>query len=727
MLRLKKVSKFYYNKGIVASGINNVSLNFELGEFVVITGESGSGKSTLLNVISGLDSYEEGEMYINDLETSHYRESDFEDYRKKYVSNIFQTYNLVNSYSVYQNIELVFLINGYKSKDIKSKVLSLIEEVGLTKYKNTKVSKLSGGQKQRVAIARALAKETPIIIADEPTGNLDSKSGREIVKLLKKVSNGKLVIVVTHNLEQILHLATRVITMADGRVISDNKIKEYDKCNSEIEFNDNKMSIFNIVKLGIRNTFNIIPKFLLILMVFLFISFGLLSMYSSSEKSEVDSINSLYNNYFSNTDPKRIVINKKDGTKFTEEDVSNISNISNVDYIVKNDVLLDRTVYANTNDDDNLYIYGYLRNIDSFKDSVDVGRLPNSDDEVVIVINEEYNYQFDEYKDDMDKLFNKNFVIEDNKDFKFKIVGIKYDNNTFDDYIYVSNNYIDKYMYNYNREISKTKVMINNKYLNDDVSFIGKSNSISEGHAVINENYEYLCKNYNCKNNKVYITVKNLYYEKELELVIDKSYNEKTRYDDWYSEIYISSVDYDKLFNECDYQYSIFVDDIRNIDVVDNELLNLGFNTLKIKDTNINAESDLLKVFAIVKVVINIVLIVTLFFISYFVIKLILKSRNVYYTTLRILGSNVSNTKRILDVELFTNATFTYLIVIGFVLLCKYNVINNSYISSLISYLEMKDYLIVYLIIVIMSYAISTRFARKIFKRSVMKTYKEEV
>ena len=155
--------------------------------------------------------------------------------------------------------------------------------------------------------------------------------------------------------------------------------------------------------------------------------------------------------------------------------------------------------------------------------------------------------------------------------------------------------------------------------------------------------------------------------------------------------------------------------------------MNLGFNTLKIKDTNINAESDLLKVFAIVKVVINIVLIVTLFFISYFVIKLILKSRNVYYTTLRILGSNVSNTKRILDVELFTNATFTYLIVIGFVLLCKYNVIDNSYISSLISYLEMKDYLIVYLIIVIMSYAISTRFARKIFKRSVMKTYKEEV
>src|SRR5574344_1954400 len=141
MLKLKNVSKFYYNKGIVTSGFNKISLNFKLGEFVAITGASGSGKSTLLNVISGLDSYEEGELYINGEETSHYTEKDFEDYRRKYIGNIFQNFNLVNNYTVYQNIELVLLLNGYTKKEIKNKVLDLIRTVDLYRFRNTKVSK----------------------------------------------------------------------------------------------------------------------------------------------------------------------------------------------------------------------------------------------------------------------------------------------------------------------------------------------------------------------------------------------------------------------------------------------------------------------------------------------------------------------------------------------------------------------------------------------------------
>ena len=169
MLKLKNVSKYYYNNGLITSGFSKVNLDFNIGEFVAITGASGSGKSTLLNVLSGLDSYEEGEMYINGKETSHYTEKDFENYRRKYVSNIFQNFNLVNSYTVYQNVELVLLLNGYKKREIKNKVLELLKKVDMYKFRNTKVAKLSGGQKQRVAIARALAKETPIIIADEPT------------------------------------------------------------------------------------------------------------------------------------------------------------------------------------------------------------------------------------------------------------------------------------------------------------------------------------------------------------------------------------------------------------------------------------------------------------------------------------------------------------------------------------------------------------------------------
>ena len=119
MLKLKNVSKFYYSKGVIASGFSKVNLELSMGEFVVITGESGSGKSTLLNVLSGLDTYEEGEMYINGEETSHYNESDFEEYRRKYVGNIFQNFNLVNSYTVYQNVELALLLNGENKRDVK--------------------------------------------------------------------------------------------------------------------------------------------------------------------------------------------------------------------------------------------------------------------------------------------------------------------------------------------------------------------------------------------------------------------------------------------------------------------------------------------------------------------------------------------------------------------------------------------------------------------------------
>ena len=194
-------------------------------EVIEITGESGSGKSTLLNVISGIDSYEDGEMYIDSKETSHFTEQDYENYRRKYIGIIFQNFNLVNSYTVYQNIELVTLLNG--EKNTKTKILNLIEKVGLTKYKNTKVSKLSGGQKQRAAIARALAKDTPIIIADEPTGNLDSKSATEIMKLLKDISKDKLVVIVTHNYEQVSEYATRKIRMHDGKIIEDKKLQEY--------------------------------------------------------------------------------------------------------------------------------------------------------------------------------------------------------------------------------------------------------------------------------------------------------------------------------------------------------------------------------------------------------------------------------------------------------------------------------------------------------------------
>ena len=218
MITLKNVSKYYYNKGIIASGFTKVNLTLNLGEFVAITGESGSGKSTLLNVISGLDSYEEGEMYIDGRETSHYTESDFENYRRKYISNIFQNFNLINSYTVYQNVELVMLINGKKRREVRGKVLELINKVGLMKYKNTNVSKLSGGQKQRVAIARAMVNQPKILLADEPTGALDSKSSAQVMDLFTTLNQeGVTVIMITHD-SHVAGFAKRRVDIFDGEI-----------------------------------------------------------------------------------------------------------------------------------------------------------------------------------------------------------------------------------------------------------------------------------------------------------------------------------------------------------------------------------------------------------------------------------------------------------------------------------------------------------------------------
>ena len=229
MIRLKNVSKFYYSKGVIATGFTKVNLEFSKGEFVAITGESGSGKSTLLNVISGLDSYEEGEMYINGSETSHYLEKDWEVYRRKYIGNIYQNFNLINSYTVYQNVDLILSLNGTPQRVRKMKIIRLLKKVGMLRYKNTKVSKLSGGQKQRVAIARALAKDVPVIIADEPTGSLDKKAAMGVIHLLKEISKDKLIIIVTHNYDQVEKFATRKITMHDGKVLEDKKILPVNK------------------------------------------------------------------------------------------------------------------------------------------------------------------------------------------------------------------------------------------------------------------------------------------------------------------------------------------------------------------------------------------------------------------------------------------------------------------------------------------------------------------
>ena len=250
-LKLKDIGKIYVNEGSINVGIRGVNLEFNLGEFVAITGESGSGKSTLLNVISGIDTYEEGEMLIENNVTSHYDQSDFEEYRNKYISFIFQDYNIIDSFTVLENVELA-LMGIDNSKERKNKALELIDRVGLLPWANHKGSKLSGGQKQRTVIARALAKDSPIILADEPTGNLDASTSKEIIKLLKEVSKDKLLIIVTHDFDDVKDYASRHIRFFDGSIYSDTVLQKTQQSFFNLKNTPKKLSKNNI-KCDIKN------------------------------------------------------------------------------------------------------------------------------------------------------------------------------------------------------------------------------------------------------------------------------------------------------------------------------------------------------------------------------------------------------------------------------------------------------------------------------------------
>lgn len=277
LLKLDNIGKIYDSDDIFTIGIRGVSLEFDYNEFVTVEGESGAGKSTLLNIIGANDTYEEGELYINGEETSHFGESDWEKYREKNVATIFQDFNIIENLTVLENIELALLRIEDKKKRRKI-ARDLIERVGLTQQINQKGSRLSGGEKQRTVIARALAKDAPIILADEPTGNLDVKASREVAALLKEVANDKLVIVVTHNPEFFVEYATRRIKMYDGGVAEDKHVvsppltQTSAKAETDVPDEDGSRfrNIKNVLHIGVLN-YKSRPRFTMMMTLALFV------------------------------------------------------------------------------------------------------------------------------------------------------------------------------------------------------------------------------------------------------------------------------------------------------------------------------------------------------------------------------------------------------------------------------------------------------------------------
>lgn len=273
MIKLKNLTKIYrsQNKEDVVAN-DNISLSFSEKGLVFIVGKSGSGKTTLLNILAGLDKKTGGDYFVENKSIDEF--SSLDDFRNECVGFVFQDYNLIEYLSVAENVEIALSLQSVVDK---KKIIQILSEVGLAGYENRRISELSGGEKQRVAIARALVKNSRFILADEPTGNLDTKTSKEIIKLLKDISKTKLVIVVSHNEELAKEYADRIVELADGRVVSDTHQKAFRTSKKETfqQTKTKSLSFKYVAKMGFYNIKNHLGKSIISVLLFVLTIFSI--------------------------------------------------------------------------------------------------------------------------------------------------------------------------------------------------------------------------------------------------------------------------------------------------------------------------------------------------------------------------------------------------------------------------------------------------------------------
>lgn len=377
-IKLQNISKYYYSETAVTQALQGINLEFRMGEFVAITGESGSGKSTLLRIISGMDTFDDGELYVDGQPTFQYDEDDWEEYRRTKIGFVFQDYSLIGHYTAKENIVSALLIMGVPEKEAGDKAIHYLERVGLSAQRDQRASKLSSGQKQRLSIARALAKDTDIIVADEPTGNLDSETGAQIVKLLRDLSQDHLVIMVTHNYEQVEKYVTRKVRLHDGSLILDvsenmdteqkpemsEKVDNNEKTSAgkKSESNEERLRDHTIGRIFVRmNAVRQPEKVALFMGFFLaaaivsFLFIGQLLMNADDIYTKEYSATS-----FARKDDKRISIRRKDQKFMTKKDIDQLTKMKHVVSVDQYDIVNDVNYYFEEGKDYRQE-YGYNR------------------------------------------------------------------------------------------------------------------------------------------------------------------------------------------------------------------------------------------------------------------------------------------------------------------------------------------------------------------------------
>ncbi|MCQ9209383.1 ABC transporter ATP-binding protein/permease [Granulicatella seriolae] len=256
MLELKNISKIYETAGLTQKALDGVNLSFRQNEFVSILGQSGSGKTTLLNIIGGLDQYTSGDLIINGRSTKEFKDRDWDSYRNNSVGFVFQSYNLIPHQTALANVELALTLSGVPRQERRRRSLEALKKVGLEDHVNKRPGQMSGGQMQRIAIARALVNDPDILLADEPTGALDSETSLQIMELLKEIAHDRLVVMVTHNPDLAQMYSTRIVNLLDGRVVGDSNPFDPSLSNEESgEFNPKRtsMSYLTALSLSLNN------------------------------------------------------------------------------------------------------------------------------------------------------------------------------------------------------------------------------------------------------------------------------------------------------------------------------------------------------------------------------------------------------------------------------------------------------------------------------------------
>jgi ABC-type lipoprotein export system ATPase subunit len=735
MLQLRNVSKYYYSNNKITLGLSKIDLDFHVGEFIVITGESGSGKSTLLNVLSGLDTYEQGKMFINDSDISHFSVSELEEYRRKYIGFVFQNYNIVENYTVLENIEMALIIQGFNKEKRRERTFELIDLVGLKSKANVKASKLSGGEKQRVVIARALAKDSKIIVCDEPTGNLDSKTSKKIIQLLYSLRKDKLIIVVSHNSSNYQEFLTREIRLFDGEVVEDKLVRKNKKIEVETDLKPFKPKVVDLFFIGLKNVLSVPRKSFFTYLIISFIIVAFIFLYGANLEQRNTS-STFETPYFNNSVDSRIVITKYNTQEFTLTELETINSLEYVREVIEYDYVFDTTLlnkYYNESYDFFEYISYKILPVSSL-DEFDLisGALPLEQNQ--IVISENNYYSIGDTINLSNQIHIQEIGFDNTLDYSFVVVGIVESDNNLDDYrqdIYFTKEDIVSFRYDALLEYSQMFITVSDvreysvyqdiriddsladfNLLGYDAMFFDMCYDFGLETCIVDDfidAHEFTFKSitrFESNSNEIDIVFTSVPF-------VEGSFGQA---------IYMNSTTLEYFLDEGIFQISAIVYDMYEANNVVEELDEINFNVFYPHGV-VTVEQGLLYILNNIRLFISLIFtLVVVYFIGYFVMRNVMISKKKNYLIYRSVGASKEtiNTVSIFEIMIIT--------IISFALIVVLLIVNENFktvIPKYLRYFEIKDYLILLGTIFGVMYLMGKRFNRKIFAKSVISSLRD--